>query len=317
MTVSARRGSARLRLSRRQRKQRPTDDGRMPLVEHLRELRYRLLIVVGTLAVGIAIAYALYPVLLADWFFGPYCSADIPRPAGSECQLISLGVADQFITRIRISGIAAVIASAPVWIYQAGAFISPGLHRHERRWAAAFGVLGLLLFVVGVAFAYVSIPRGLEFLLNQGQAGDSGGGEIVPFLDARRYVDFLTLTLTAFGVAFLFPVFVLFGHLVGVLPIERLVAWRRGVIFGVFVAAALITPTQDPVTFLFMAVPLIVLYELCILLARVRRRLRRRRGVVEGEVDYDELDDEEASPLERSPMERSPLERPERTDPVG
>ena len=276
----------------------------MPLVEHLRELRYRLLVVVATLAVGLVVAYALYPPLLAAWFFGPYCAADIPRPAGGECQLISLGVADQFITRIRISLIAAVIASAPVWLYQAGAFISPGLHRHERRWAAAFGAAGLVLFVVGVAFAYLSIPRGLEFLLTQGQAGDTGTGQIVPFLDARRYVDFLTLSLTAFGVAFLFPVFVVFGHLVGVLPIERLVAWRRGVIFGVFVAAALITPTQDPVTFLFMAVPLIVLYELCILLARLRRRLRRRRAAARGELDYDALDDDQASPLDH-PEERA------------
>ena len=295
--TAARRGSSKLRLTRRERKQRPSD-GRMPLVEHLRELRTRLLVVVASLAVGMVVAYALYPPLLADVFFGPYCVAEIPRPGGAgACQLVSLGVADQFITRLRISLIAAVLATAPVWLYQAGAFIAPGLHRHERRWALGFGSAGLVLFTVGVVFAYLSLPRGLEFLLTQGQAGGEGGGQIVPFLDARRYVDFLTLTLTAFGVAFLFPVFVVFGHLVGLLPLERLTAWRRGVVFGVFVAAAVITPTQDPVTFLFMAVPLIVLYEACILLARLRLRLSRRRAEARGDVDYDALDDDEASPL--------------------
>jgi len=272
----------------------------MPLVEHLRELRSRLLVVVGTLAVAMVAAYALYPVFLADLFFGPYCAADIPRPDPEQgCRLVSLGVADQFITRLRISFIAAVLVSAPVWLYQAGAFVAPGLHRHEKRWAFGFGAAALLLFGVGAVFAYTSLPRGLEFLLTQGQAGGEGqdGGQIVSFLDARRYVDFLTLTLVAFGVAFLFPVFVIFGHLVGVLPLERLTAWRRGVIFGIFVSAALITPTQDPVTFLFMAGPLVVLYEACILLARLRARLRRRRARRSGEVDYESLSDDEASPL--------------------
>ncbi|MDP9407095.1 MAG: twin-arginine translocase subunit TatC [Actinomycetota bacterium] len=300
MTTDIRRGSSRLHLPRRQRKQR-LSDGRMPLVEHLRELRHRLIVIAAVLVVGMVVAYALYPSVLAELFFGPYCLADIPRPGADDtCQLISLGVADQFVTRLRISLIAAILAAAPVWLYQAGAFISPGLHRHERRWAMAFGAAGLLLFGVGVVFAYLSLPRGLEFLLTQGQSTDAGSGQIVPFLDARKYVDFLTLTLTAFGVAFLFPLFVVFGHLVGVLPLERLVAWRRGVIFGIFVSAAVITPTQDPVTFLFMAVPLIVLYEGCILLARVRERLRRRRAASRGE-DYDALDDDEASPLVDEP----------------
>ena len=122
VTTHARRGSSRLRLTRRQRKTRPTD-GSMPLVEHLRELRHRLLVVVATLAVGLVVAYALYPPLLAGWFLGPYCSAEIPRPAGDECQLISLGVADQLVTRIGMSLISAVVGACRLWSYAAEAFV--------------------------------------------------------------------------------------------------------------------------------------------------------------------------------------------------
>jgi sec-independent protein translocase protein TatC len=299
MATETRRGSSRLRLTRRQRNRR-APEGRMPLVEHLRELRNRLGIVLAALVVCMVAAYALYSVFLADLFFGPYCAADIPRP-GEEgsCELVSLGVADQFITRLRISLVAAVLASSPIWLYQAGAFISPGLHRHERRWAMSFLAVSLVLFAVGVVFAYFSIPRGLQFLLTQGQTG-GGGGQIVPLLDARRYVDFLTLTLTAFGIAFLFPVFVIFANLVGLLSAERMRAWRRGVIFAVFLLSALITPTTDPITFLFMAVPIVLLYEGCILVARLRARRARRRAGADA-VDYESLDDDEASPVDDRP----------------
>jgi len=191
---------------------------------------------------------------------------------------------------------AAVVVSAPVWLYQLGAFITPALHRREKKYAAAFLGASLLLFATGTVFAYFTISRGLQFLLS------FGGEGIVTLPSIQSYLSFVTLTLIAFGVAFLFPVVVLFLNIVGLFPSAKMRAWRRGMIVGIAVAAAILTPSQDPFTFMAMALPLYTLYEGCIVLARLRERaLRRRRAVEPGSQELERLGDDETSYVDDRP----------------
>lgn len=261
----------------------------MSLIEHLRELRNRLAVSLAALAVGVVVSYVFFGSILG-FLTEPYCRTEQARETG--CQLFAFAPLQEFSVRLRVSLLGGVIATAPVWLYQLGAFITPGLRRHERRWAFGFLVASLSLFLLGVGMAYVTIDRGLDFLLG------IGGDDITSLIDVSRYISFVTLTLLAFGVAFEFPVVVLFLHLVGLMPLERMRAWRRGVIMGIAVFTAVITPSQDPITFLAMAVPMWLMYEGCVVVARVRERSQRRREAAAGLLG---LGDDEASPLDSRP----------------
>lgn len=259
----------------------PPDDGRMSLVEHLYELRSRLAKSLLGIAVAVAVVFVFWhPVY--EFLRRPYCDT---TAGAANCQLYAIGIFDQFKVRLRVSFIGGVLLASPVWLYQIGAFITPALHRKERRYALGFLAASLSLFVVGAAFAYLTISRGLDFLLQV------GGGNIVTLVNVQDYLSFVTLCLIAFGLAFEFPVVVLFLNLVGVLSADRMRRARRGEVLAVFAASAVITPSQDPFTFCFMAVPLCLMYEGCILTARLRERaLRRRPG-------QPELDDDTPSAL--------------------
>lgn len=274
----------------------------MALVDHLRELRNRLGISLLALAVCVVAAFLLREQVF-DLIKQPYCDTDVAREAsertGTQCELYAFGPFEQFAVSLRVSFIAGVVVSAPVWLYQLGAFITPALHRKEKQYAAGFLGTALVLFVTGVVFAYFTISRGLQFLLSV------GGDGIVTLPSIQSYLSFVTLTLLAFGVAFLFPVIVVFLNFVGVFPAHRMRSWRRGMVVGIAVASALLTPSQDPFTFMAMALPLYVLYEGCILIARVRERaLRRRRAVEPGAQDLEQLGDDETSYVDDRP---SPL----------
>jgi sec-independent protein translocase protein TatC len=274
----------------------------MALVEHLRELRNRLGVSLLALAVCVVVAL-IFREDVFDLLKRPYCQTDVAQEAsrrsGEQCELYAFGTFEQFSVSLRIALIAGAVASAPVWLYQLGAFITPALHRHEKRYAAAFLGAALVLFSTGTVFAYFTISRGLQFLLS------FGGEGIVTLPSIQSYLSFVTLTLIAFGVAFLFPVVVLFLNFVGVFPAARMRSWRRGMIVGIAVAAAVLTPSQDPFTFMAMALPLYGLYEGCILVARVRERTQRRRRSLEpGAQQLERLGDDETSVVDDRP---SPL----------
>lgn len=260
----------------------------MALVDHLRELRNRLAIALVAIAVGVIVAYVFWQPIY-DFLRQPYCAT---TPGRKSCDLYALGIFDQFKIRLRVAFIGGTLLASPVWLYEIGAFITPGLHRRERRYAAAFLVASLVLFAVGCVFAYLTVGRGLQFFLQ------IGGGNIVTLLSVQSYLSFVTLMLLAFGIAFEFPVVIVFLNIVGVLPSSRMRQWRRGMIFGIFAASAVITPTQDPFTFLVMAIPLCLLYEVCIVIARVRERSRRRSLAAD---PLAALDPDTPSPLDTTP----------------
>ena len=271
----------------------------MALVEHLRELRNRLAWSLLALAMCVVVALLLREEVF-DLLKRPYCQTEVAqeasRQSGNQCELFAFGTFEQFSVSLRIALIAGVVASSPVWLYQLGAFITPALHRHERRYAAAFLGAALVLFGTGTVFAYLTISRGLQFLLS------FGGDGIVTLPSIQSYLSFVTLTLVAFGVAFLFPVIVLFLNVLGVFPSSRMRSWRRGMIVGIAVAAAVLTPSQDPFTFMAMALPLYALYEACIVISRVRERAIRRRRLAEpGAQELELLGDDEASAVDERP----------------
>jgi sec-independent protein translocase protein TatC len=265
----------------------------MALIEHLRELRYRLGVSLLALAACVVVAFFFRDDVF-DVIKRPYCQTDVAQQAidvaGSQCQLFAFGPFEQFAVSLRISFITGVLASAPVWLYQLGAFITPGLHRQERKYAAAFLGAALLLFSTGTVFAYLTISRGLQFLLTV------GGDGIVTLPSIQSYLSFVVLTLFAFGVAFLFPVLVMFLNVVGVFPSSTMRSGRRGMLVGIAVASAVLTPSQDPFTFIAMAGPLWALFEGCIVLARLRERAARRRRAEDPDTAaIDQLSDDQTS----------------------
>lgn len=257
----------------------------MALAEHLRELRNRLGISLLGLLAGVVVAFIFWEPIYA-FLAQPYCDT---QQGAKDCNLFAFGIFDQFLVRMKVSFIAGGVLTSPLWLYQLGAFITPALHRKEKKYAGFFLAAALVLFSVGCVFAYLTVSRGLNFLLT------IGGGEVLTLLSIQSYLSFVTLMLLAFGVAFLFPVVITFLNLTGILSTARMRSSRRGMIFGIFAASALITPSQDPFTFMAMALPLCVLYEGCIVIGRVRDRSRRKRAESD---PLAQLDDDATSELD-------------------
>ncbi len=238
---------------------------RMSLVEHLRELRRRVLVSVLAYLAGVVAAYALWEPIY-EFLRQPYCATSVGH---NSCDLYVLGVFHPFQVRMRIAFLAGAVISAPVWTFQLGRFITPALHRHEKRYAAAFSASGLVLFFAGVAMAYLTVAHGLQLFL------EAGGSHVLPLVTVQSYLGFMTLLMLAFGLAFQFPLVVLLLNVTGVLSADRMRQHRRTAVFLVLLVSAVLVPTTDPFTFLAMGVPLALLYEVCIVIARVRERRRR------------------------------------------
>ena len=251
--------------------------GEMTLFEHLRELRERLFKSAVAVAIAFTVGFVLRDQVL-DLLTEPYCALD-PRlraasAVGSECKLIFIDVTGAFFISFKAAAIVAVVLSAPVVLYQLWRFVTPGLRPVERRYAIPFILVTFLLFAGGAVASYFVIPAALEFLL--GFAGD----RVESLMDADRYLSFILQSMIGFGLAFEFPVVLVLMSVMGIITSEGMRRYRRHAMFGVFVAAAIITPSGDPLTMSLMAAPLMLFYEASILVARFIER--RRRSAVAG-----------------------------------
>jgi sec-independent protein translocase protein TatC len=272
------------------RRSRPAD-GTMSLRDHLAELRSRLLKALIFVGLGAVVGWILYPQII-DFLKQPYCALPADRRFQSgtgDCQLIFTSPLDGFMLRLKIGAVAGVILAAPFWLYQLWAFVTPGLHRRERRWTVAFVAASSVLFVAGAFLAYLTIENALALLVNL--AGDS----TLAVLDIVRYMSFVTSMLLVFGVAFELPLLVIMLNLVGVLSAARLRRWQRLSVFLIFAFAAVATPSQDPLSMLMLAIPMALLFELAVLVATIHDRRKARREAAES---FGDLSDDVASPLD-------------------
>jgi sec-independent protein translocase protein TatC len=275
----------------------------MPLREHLIELRQRMIKAMFFIVIGMIVGWLLYPHIL-DILKQPYCDLPPDRrfPPSSEpgkCQLLFTGPLDGFMLRFKVAGIAGLVLSAPFWLYQLWAFITPGLRRNERRWTVVFVFTSTILFACGAVLSYLTISKALLLLVNL-----AGSGTIAA-IEVTRYLGFVMTMLLVFGVSFELPLLVVILNLVGILSARVLLKWQRMAIFLIFVFAAVATPSQDPLSMCMLAVPMCLLYEGSILFAWIHDRRKERRQALES---FHDLSDDEASPLDLSP----PLEDSQR-----
>jgi sec-independent protein translocase protein TatC len=241
------------------------------LVGHLRELRRRLTFCIAAfVAVSIA-AFVFYPVIL-DLIRRPLCSLDSAYLGPQGCDLIFTKVGGGFMFRLKVTALAGIFLSSPMWLYQLWAFITPGLNSKEKRYALPFVLTSVTLFLTGAVVAYLTLPTGLRLLLT------IGGEGLIAFLDAEKYLSFVGVMALGFGLLFELPVLLFFLGLVGVISAGQLRKHRKHALVAIVALAAVVTPSQDPYTLLALAGPLYVMYELTIVALRLveRRRARRR-----------------------------------------
>lgn len=243
----------------------------MTLAEHLRELRTRLVRIVLAVTLGAVVGWVVYEPVL-EFLMDPYCRLPQAFREDGRCTLIVTRVLEQFSLRVKVALVVGLFLGGPVLFHQLWRFIVPGLTARERRYSLPFVLLSQVMFVAGAAFAYYVVPKGLRILLG------IGGERILTLLSAAEYFSFIVTTVVAFGLIFEVPLVFVFLSAIGVLKSAQLRRFRPYAVVLNFVIAALITPTVDAVTMLFMAGPMMLLYEASILAAWFIERSRRRRA---------------------------------------
>lgn len=250
----------------------PAPGGSMPLMDHLRELRNRLTVAVVAIVVGTIVGWIIYPQAF-DFIKQPYVDGIQPllERRGFNAELVlSGGVGSAFSFRLKLSLAIGLVVSSPIWMWQIWAFILPALHRHERRWAALLAATGAPLFAAGVTVGYLVLPKGIEVLISF--APDS----VNVLLSLGDYLNFVIRTVLVFGVAAQIPLVVVMLNRLGLVTAKQLVAARPWTIIGIFIFAAVATPSTDPLTMLFLAVPMTVLYLISEIIAKLTDRKRRK-----------------------------------------
>lgn len=250
----------------------------MALVEHLRELRNRFLVAAVAILVATVPGWSLY---------NPVMSALITPIRERGGQVNYQGLTDPFALQLQIAIYIGLFLSSPIWLYEIWAFVVPGLTKREKRTAAAFILTAVPLFLAGTYLAYLTLPKAVEILL--GFTPDAGSNIIA----ADLYLNFTSKFLLAFGLAWLLPIFLVALNLIGVLPAAAMLRVWRFAVIGIFIFAAVMTPTPDPFTMFTLALPMCLLYFLACGVAKLNDRRKRH----ERPAWADTLADDEASPL--------------------
>lgn len=257
-------------------------DGKMALADHFRELRARIMRASAYLVIGTIVAFFFYDQLF-DLILQPYTQA-VGRLDGTRSEPVISGIGQPLLLQIKLCAMAGLVATSPLWLYEIWGFIVPGLHAQERRWTRIFAVIAGPLFMAGVATGYYVLPQAIATLI--GFTNEN----LTQLTDFGDFFSFVTRMLLVFGIGFEIPLFVVMLNLAGVLPGRTLGRYRPFIIVGVFVFAAVATPSTDPFSMLFLAVPLLVLLMISEVICRL---IDRRRG----RHTWEEWDDDAASPI--------------------
>jgi sec-independent protein translocase protein TatC len=263
----------------------------MSLIEHIRELRNRVVKIVLALLAGTAIG--LVPAVYNRvWIFieHPFCSATINGATGCHRlgdRLVLTGILDPFMLRVQVAFFFGLVLTSPIWLYQIWAFVAPGLYRREKRWTYAFVGTAVPLFLIGAGIAYFVMSRGLRYLLGLTPHG------VLNLPPVSTYLGYFFGMLLGFGLAFELPLFLLILNVAGVLTHQFFRKWRRLIIFAVFVFAGIASPSPDPITMLLLAGPCVLLVEAAELLIWMNDRRRASRASL-----YEGLADDELAPLD-------------------
>ena len=274
--------------------------GEMTLVEHLQELRRRVIIAVLAVVVGAIIGFVWYQQApfgispLGEILRGPYCALPADKRASfsadGECRLLATSPFEMLLLRLKVGALAGTVLSSPVWLYQVWAFVVPGLHKNERRYTLSFLTAAVSLFLAGAVLAYFILSVGLEFLMGTGVEYQTAA------LTGEGYFYFLLALLLIFGISFEIPLLIVSLNLIGVLEYEHVKDKRRIIIVVVMIFAAIVTPGQEPFSMLVLAGALIFLLEIAFQFCRIHdKRMQRQRP------EWMDLDDEAASPLGAGP----------------
>lgn len=249
----------------------PGPDGRMPLGDHVREIRGRLLRSLLLVAAVFIIALFLYEDVLLPLIMGPYNDAREQLGQSVETKAYVQGATGPLMLHLKLSGAAALVVAAPYWLYQVWAFIVPGLHARERKWSRIFAAVAGPLFFIGVATGYYVLPTGLEVLIG------FTPGVLENLVEFGAYFSFFTRMLLVFGISFQIPLFVIMLTLAGVVSGASLGRARPWIVIGTFVFAAVATPSTDPFSMLMLALPMTLLFGIAEVVARILDRTRRRK----------------------------------------
>jgi sec-independent protein translocase protein TatC len=243
----------------------PAYEQGMTLVEHLTELRKRLLICVVAVAVGMLVAFLAYDWILV-FLTRPYDQIQEQARSITGGDLLLTDPIEGFSIRMKTSAYAGIALAMPVLLWQIWRFVTPGLYPHERRYAIPFVVSALFLFVLGATLAYLTLPRALEFLIN------IAGDEFATAFTAGKFFQLITYMMLAFGIGFEFPIVLVFLQLAGIVEPGTLAKGRRYAIVGILVLVAVITPSGDPISMLMLSLPMILFYEIAIIIGRILTR---------------------------------------------
>jgi len=239
------------------------EGGRMTLFEHLAELRRRVMVCCLALFVAVVGGYFLYnPVL--TFLTGPYKSfCHHHQHMCITSDLIITNPATGFLTRVKVAMYMGVGIASPVWLWELWRFITPGLKEREKRYVVPFVLSAIGLFASGVTVAILVWPKALNWLVF------ASGSNVISLFSVGEYISLYTLLCLVFGLVFLYPTIVVGLMLAGVIPSTKWRKWRRPAIVVLCAVAAIVTPSNDPFSFLGMAVPMIIFYEASIIIGRL------------------------------------------------
>jgi sec-independent protein translocase protein TatC len=240
----------------------------MPLMEHLAELRRRLIISVVAISLGVVPAWAYYKEIFG-FLRQPF--DDVVRNNSAQASLTLGGVVDPFTLQIQVSLASAIVLTSPIWLFQAWRFVTPGLHKNEKRWAIVFAGIATPLVALGAWFAYFVMPISLQVLI--GFTPDN----VSNLIAVDKYFDFLFKMVLVFVIGALIPFALVLMNFAGILPAAKIRGWWRIIVMSTLVFAAVATPTGDPLNMTLVAAPILTLIVLAWAISSLSDLRRRNR----------------------------------------